>query len=76
MNALDHIWDVKSIKKIEGHEHLLGKGIMKNMRGNILIIVNIYINTYTFSFFVYIIILINILIFVISSIINIYHGYN
>jgi hypothetical protein len=65
------IWDVKSIKKIEVHENLLGKGRMKKMRGNILIIVEIYINTYIFLFFVYIIIVINILISIISSIINI-----
>jgi hypothetical protein len=49
---------------------------MEKMRGNILIIVEIYINTYKFSFFVCMIILINISISIISSIINIYHGYN
>ena len=63
MHAVDHIWDVKSIKKFEDQEHLLGKGRMKKMRGNVLIIVKIYIhNTYKVSFFVYMIILINILI--------------
>ena len=63
MHAVDHIWDVNSIKKFEDQEHLLGKGRMKKMRGNILIIVKIYINnTYKVSFFVYMIILINILI--------------
>ena len=63
MHAVDHIWDVNSIKKSEDQEHLLGKGRMKNMRGNILISVEIYIsNTYKVSFFVYMIILINILI--------------
>jgi hypothetical protein len=35
MHAVDHIWDVNSIKKIEYQEHLLGKGRMKKMRGNI-----------------------------------------
>jgi hypothetical protein len=51
MHAVDHIWDVNSIKIFEDHEHLLGKGRMKKMRGNILIIVDIYINnTYKFSF--------------------------
>jgi hypothetical protein len=63
MHAVDHIWDVNSIKKIEDQEHLLGKRRMKKMRGNILIILKIYINnTYEVSFFVYMIILINILI--------------
>jgi hypothetical protein len=63
MHALDHIWDVNSIKKIEDHEHLLGKGRMKKMRGNILLIVEIYINnSYKVYFCVYMIILINILI--------------
>jgi hypothetical protein len=63
MHAVDRIWDVNSIKKFEDQEHLLGKGRMKKMRGNILIIVKIYINnTYKVSFFVYMIILINILI--------------
>jgi hypothetical protein len=39
MHAVDRIWDVNSIKKIdEDQEHLLGKGRMKKMRGNILII--------------------------------------
>jgi hypothetical protein len=51
MHAVDHIWDVNSIKNIEDQEHLLGKGRMKKMRGNILIIVEIYINnTYKFCF--------------------------
>jgi hypothetical protein len=46
---------------------MFGKGKMKTMRGNILIIVEIYINnTYTVSFFVYMIILIDILISFIS----------
>jgi hypothetical protein len=63
MHAMDHIWDANSIKKIEDHEHLLGKGGMKKMRGNILIIVEIYINTLKFSFFEYMIILISILIY-------------
>jgi hypothetical protein len=63
MHAVDRIWDVNSIKKIQDQEHLLGKGRMKKMRGNILIIVKIYINnTYKVSFFMYMIILINILI--------------
>jgi hypothetical protein len=63
MHVVDHIWDVNSIKKFEDQEHLLGQGRMKKMRGNILIIVKIYINnTYKVSFFVYMIILINILI--------------
>ena len=44
MHAVDRIWDVNSIKKIEDQEHLLGKGRMKKMRVNILIIVKIYIN--------------------------------
>jgi hypothetical protein len=51
MHVVDHIWDVNSIKKFEDQEHLLGKGRMKKMRGNILIIVKIYIiNTYKVSF--------------------------
>jgi hypothetical protein len=51
MHAVDRIWDVNSIKKFEDQEHLLGKGRMKKMRGNILIIVKIYIiNTYKVSF--------------------------
>jgi hypothetical protein len=63
MHAVDLIWDVNSIKKFEDQEHLLGKGRMKKMRDNILIIVKIYINnTYKVLFFVYMIILINILI--------------
>jgi hypothetical protein len=63
MHAVDFIWNVNSIKKFEDREHLLGKCRMKKMRGNILIIVEIYINnTYKVSFFVYMIILINILI--------------
>jgi hypothetical protein len=63
MHAVDHIWDVNSIKKFEYQELLLGKGRMKKMRGNILIIVKIYINnTYKVLFFLYMIILINILI--------------
>jgi hypothetical protein len=63
MHAMDLIWDVKSIKKLEDQEHLLGKGRMNKMRGNILIIMKFYINnTYKVSFFVYMIILINILI--------------
>jgi hypothetical protein len=63
MHAVDHIWDVKSIKQIEDQEHMLGQGRMKKMRGNILIIVKNYINnTYKVSFFLYMIILINILI--------------
>jgi hypothetical protein len=33
MQAVDCIWDVNSIKKIEG-EQLLGKGTMKKVRGN------------------------------------------
>jgi hypothetical protein len=65
MQVVDRIWDVNSIKKFEDQEHMLGKGRIKKMRGNILIIVEIYINTYTFSFFVYMTILINILISVI-----------
>jgi hypothetical protein len=45
MHAVDHIWDVNSVKKFdEDQEHMLGKGRMKKMRGNILIIVKIYIN--------------------------------
>ena len=60
MHVVDHIWDVNSIKKFEDQEHLLGKGRMKKMRGNILIIVKFYINKVLF--FVYMIILINILI--------------
>jgi phage-related protein len=41
----------QAIKKFEDQEHLLGKGRMKKMRGNILIIVKIYINnTYKVSF--------------------------
>ena len=44
MHAVDCIWDVNSIKKFEDQEHLLGKGRMKKMRGNILIIVTVYIN--------------------------------
>jgi hypothetical protein len=55
MHAMDCIWDVNSIKKFEYQEHLLGKGRKKKMRGNILIIVEIYINTYKFLFFVYMI---------------------
>ena len=52
MHAMDHIWDVNSIKKIEDHEHLLGQGRMKRMRGDILIIMKIYINnTYKVSVF-------------------------
>jgi hypothetical protein len=67
MHTVDHIWVVNSIKKFEDQEHLLGKGRMKKIKGNILIIVEIYINNkYTISFFVYMIILINILIYVIS----------
>jgi hypothetical protein len=63
MHTVDHIWDVNSIKKIEDRDHLLGQGRMKKMRGNILIIVKIYINnTYKVLFFLYMIILINILI--------------
>ena len=51
MHAVDHIWDVNSIKKFEDQEHLLGHGRMKKMRGNILIIVKIYINNkYKVSF--------------------------
>jgi hypothetical protein len=51
MHAVDRIWDVNSIKKFEYHEHLLEKCRMKKMRGNILIIVKIYINnTYKVSF--------------------------
>jgi hypothetical protein len=34
MHAMDFIWDVNSIKIIEG-EKLLGKDIMKKVRGNI-----------------------------------------
>ena len=41
MHVVDHIWVVNSIKKFEDQEHLLGKGRMKKMRGNILIIVKI-----------------------------------
>jgi hypothetical protein len=52
MHAMDRIWDVNSIKNIKDQEHTLGKGRMKKMRGNILIIVEIYMNTYEF-FFVY-----------------------
>ena len=33
MHAMDFIWDVNSIKKIE-REQLLGKGTMKKLRGN------------------------------------------
>jgi hypothetical protein len=66
MDAVDRIWDVNYIKKFECQEHMLGKCRMKKMRGNILIIMEIYINTYKFSFFVYMIILINILISIIS----------
>jgi hypothetical protein len=33
MHVVDCIWDVNSIKKIEG-EQLLGKGTMKKVRGN------------------------------------------
>jgi hypothetical protein len=66
MHAVDRIWDVNSIKKFEDQEHLLGKGRMKKMKCNILIIVEIYINTYNYFFCVYMIILINILISVIS----------
>jgi hypothetical protein len=67
MHAVDHIWDVNSIKKFEDQEHLLEQGRMKRMRGDILIIMKIYINnTYKVSFFVYMIILINILIRFIS----------
>jgi hypothetical protein len=63
MHAVDRIWDVNSIKKFEDQEHMLGKGRMKKMRGNILIIMETYINnTYKVSFFVYMIILINTLI--------------
>jgi hypothetical protein len=52
MHTVDHIWDVNSIKKFdEDQEHLMGKGRMKKMRCNILIIVKIYINnTYKVSF--------------------------
>ena len=76
MHAMDHIWDVNSIKKFEEQEHLLEKGRMKKMRGNILIIVKIYINnTYKVSFFVYMIILINILMsMIIYSLIDYLHG--
>jgi hypothetical protein len=50
MHAVDRIWDVNS-KKFEEQEHLLGKGRMKKMRANILIIMKIYINnTYKVSF--------------------------
>jgi hypothetical protein len=52
MHAADRIWDVNSIKKFEYQEHLLGKGRMKNMRGNILIIMKIYINNTYKVFFV------------------------
>jgi hypothetical protein len=45
MHEVDHIWDVNSIKKLEDKQHLLGKGRMKKMRGNILILVEISINT-------------------------------
>jgi hypothetical protein len=41
MHAVDRSWDVNSIKKFEDQEHMLGQGRMKNMRGNILIIVKI-----------------------------------
>jgi hypothetical protein len=51
MHAVNRIWDVNSIKKFEVHEQLLGKGRMKNLRGNILIIVENYINTYIFFVF-------------------------
>jgi hypothetical protein len=51
MHAMDRIWDVNSIKKFEDQGHLLGKGRMKKMRGNILIFVKIYIsNTYKVLF--------------------------
>jgi hypothetical protein len=50
MHAMDRIWVVNSIKKIEYQEHLLRKGRMKKMRGNILIIAEIYVNTYKFTF--------------------------
>jgi hypothetical protein len=33
MHVVDCIWEVNSIKKFE-REHLLGKGIMKKVRGN------------------------------------------
>jgi hypothetical protein len=67
MHVVDHICDVNSIKIFEDQEHMLGKGRMKKMRCNILIIVEIYINnTYKVFLFVYMIILINILISVIS----------
>jgi hypothetical protein len=63
MHAVDHIWDVNSIKNIGDQEHLLGQGRIKKMRGNILIIMKIYINNiYKVLFYVYMIILINILI--------------
>jgi hypothetical protein len=52
MHAEDRIWDVNSIKKFEDQENLLEQGRMKKMRGNILIIVKIYINnTYKDLFF-------------------------
>jgi hypothetical protein len=38
MHAVDRIWGVNSIKKFQDHEHMLRKGRMKKMRGNILII--------------------------------------
>jgi hypothetical protein len=54
MHAVDYIWDMNSIKKFEDQEHLLGKGRMKKMRDNILIIVIIYINNkYKVFFCVY-----------------------
>ena len=54
MHAVDRIWDVNSIKKFEDQDHRLGKGRMKKMRGNILIIVKISIhNTYKVLFFYY-----------------------
>jgi hypothetical protein len=72
MHAVDHICDVNSIKQFEDREYLLGKGRMKKLRGNILIIVEIYI--YIYIYIEYMFMFINIIICIISSIINIYHG--
>jgi len=51
MHVMYHIWDVNSLKKFEDQDHLLGKSRKKKLRGNILIIVEIYINTNTFFIF-------------------------
>ena len=69
MDVMDCIWDVNSIKMFEG-ELLLGKGRIRKVRSN-QIIMEIY-NTYNFSF-LFISYLFN---FTLSSIINIDHGNN